>query len=87
MRAEQDARLQAERDAERAAVKRIWAESGERWEQMWAKDKASLHEEVSRWRDATEVRPERRECGETAQTVFSDSADTGESLSLLGRYP
>ena len=33
----------------------------------------------TQWQDATEVRPERLECGDTPQTVSSETADTVES--------
>ena len=56
--------------------KKMWAEEDAR---KWAEHKASLREEASRWRGATEVRSERLQDVETAQTVPSDSADTCES--------
>ena len=54
----------------------MWAEEDAR---KWAEHKASLREEASRWRGATEVRSERLQDVETAQTVPNDSADTCES--------
>ena len=50
-----------------------WTEEKKRWAdedaRKWAERKPSLHDEASQWRDATEVRPERLERGETAPTV------------------
>ena len=43
-------------------------------------DKTSfVRKRRTQWRDATEVRPEQLECGDTPQTVSSETADTGES--------
>ena len=54
----------------------MWAEEDAR---KWAELKPSLHDEASQWRVATELLPKRLERDETAQTVSSESADTGES--------
>ena len=62
--AERDAR-QVERDAQLRAE--------------WAEQTASLGKETSQWRDTIDVRLKRLERGESAQTVPSESSDTGES--------
>ena len=55
-------KMAAEQDARQQAMLEKWAAEQQK---MWAEHKASLREAASRWRVATEVRPERLECGET----------------------
>ena len=73
--AERDAQ-QVERDTQLRAE---WAERDARQRADWADQTASLGKETSQWRDTIDMRLKRLESGESAQTVPSESSDTGES--------